>query len=371
MKIVCITYARTNDILSPEAWFRRLGIFIGAWEIIANTHSVTRLELLKFSKSERHNGIDYRFIDCKKNRVLFPWKLHRRVKHLKPDIVLVAGLHYPFQVLQLRLQIPSRVKIIAQHHAEKPFTGIKKWLQRLADKYISVYFFASIHSASPWIKQRIIGSVKKVRQIMEVSSLFDGIPPNEKAIDTSKAGHPAFLFVGRLIPNKDPLIVVRAFIRLLRDYPTARLIIIFQSAELLPQIESLIADHKGKVELVGEIPHEEMGDWYRKAAYIISGSQYEGSGTAICEAMSLGCIPILPNIDSFRGMTNEGSCGFLYQAGDEDSLMEALKKVMGSDAQIERKKTMEQFRRELSFDAIANKIQAVLESLKSFNNESA
>ena len=58
-------------------------------------------------------------------------------------MAIVSGLHFPLQVIQLRLNLGKKVKIIAQNHAEKPFTGIKKYLQRMADQCINAYFFAS------------------------------------------------------------------------------------------------------------------------------------------------------------------------------------------------------------------------------------
>jgi glycosyltransferase involved in cell wall biosynthesis len=370
MKIVCITYARSNDIQSPEDWHKRLSIFIGSWEILAQRHDVIRIDLLRFNGHDKRNGIEYIFFDPGTDKILLPWALHRKVKSLAPDIVFVAGLHYPFQILQLRMDLPASVRIIAQHHAEKPFRGIKKWLQRLADHSINAYFFASIYTASKWVQQGNISSIKKVKEIMEVSSVFAQFSPDGK-VNRSSSASPLFLFVGRLNANKDPLIVLRAFLRLTKDHPTSKLIFIFQSGELLPAIEKMIDGHKHAVVMAGKIDHEEMASWYRKATFIVSGSKYEGSGTAICEAMSLGCIPILPAIDSFLGMTNNGSCGFLYKPGNEDSLTETIRRALSADLQEERKKTISQFGKELSFAAIASKIQAVLDSLKSFKTESA
>jgi glycosyltransferase involved in cell wall biosynthesis len=370
MKIVCITYARSNDIQSPEDWHKRLSIFIGSWEILARRHEVIRIDLLRFNGREKRNGIDYIFFDPGKDKILFPLTLHRKVKSLAPDIVFVAGLHYPFQILQLRILMPASVRIIAQHHAEKPFLGIKKWLQRLADHSINTYFFASTYTAVNWVQQGNIRSLKKVKEIMEVSSVFAQFSPNQEVIRSS-SNAPLFLFVGRLNANKDPLIVLRGFLDLIKDHPASKLVFIFQSAELLAAIEKLIDDHKQAVVMLGKIAHGEMASWYQKATYIVSGSQYEGSGTAICEAMSLGCIPILPAIDSFLGMTNNGSCGFLYEPGNEKSLSEIMRLALSADLQEERKKTISQFEKELSFVAIAAKIQAVLDSLNSFKTESA
>ena len=50
----------------------------------------------------------------------FPQKLHRFVKSLQPDIVIVSSLNFSIQVIQLRLVLGKKIKIIVQNHAEQP-----------------------------------------------------------------------------------------------------------------------------------------------------------------------------------------------------------------------------------------------------------
>ena len=106
-----------------------------------------------------------------------------------------------------------------------------------------------------------------------------------------------------------------------------------------------------------------MAEWYNSADYIVSGSHYEGSGVAVCEAMSCGCIPILTDILSFRKMTGHGSCGILFPAGDEAALLAAFNRVTSLDKTVEREKTLLQFRSSLSFEAIAGGIYGIAASL--------
>ena len=80
--------------------------------------------------------------------------------------------------------------------------------------------------------------------------------------------------------------------------------------------------------------------------------------------MSFGCIPVLTDILSFRQMTGNCSCGILFPAGDTESLLAALIQITSQDKAAEREKVLQQFRSELSFEAIADKIQEVAVSLK-------
>jgi glycosyltransferase involved in cell wall biosynthesis len=178
--------------------------------------------------------------------------------------------------------------------------------------------------------------------------------------------NPLFLWVGRLNTNKDPLTVIKAFKNYLSFQPGAKLYMIYQTDELLHEVKNLIStDNKTReaVVLVGKVDHRQLQSWYNAADFFISGSHYEGSGISVCEAMSCGCTPIITDIISFRRMTGPGKCGFLYKPGNDADLLSILLKTNDMNIEVERKKTLEQFKKELSFDAIAGKINNVISSL--------
>src|SRR3569833_1874946 len=102
---------------------------------------------------------------------------------------------------------------------------------------------------------------------------------------------------------------------------------IYHTDELLEPMQTIInlSPNKKAIQLVGKLPHSELQYWFRSADFILSASHYEGSGTAICEAMSCGCVPIVTDIPSFRMITNNGRCGLLYEPGNEISLLDALR----------------------------------------------
>jgi len=121
---------------------------------------------------------------------------------------------------------------------------------------------------------------------------------------------------------------------------------------------------KNNVILTGKVPRADMLYWFNSADFFISGSHYEGSGTALCEAMSCGCVPIVTDIASFRMITDNGNCGLLYEAGSQEALLSALNSTKNMDIAAKQNAAMTYFKSNLSFDAIAAKIQAVAEALK-------
>lgn len=366
MNLVSITYTKKSQFTRPEDWLFRIRPYIGVLEELGRYFTIFSIDRIQFDGELFLRGVYHYFPAIEGRRLAVALRLNRLAHRFKPDVVVVQGMNWPLEVLLLRWRLGRKVKIILHHHAEKPGRGLRGWLQRLSDPFVSAYLFTAREMADEWISRRIIRRADKVREIMEASSVFS-VGNREIAIGrTGVLGRPVFLWVGRLDANKDPLTVLHAFLRFARTQPAARLYMIFQTRELLPVVEELLSREPGadqSVVLLGEKAHDEMEAYYASADYIVSGSHYEGSGYAVCEAMSCGVIPILTDIPSFRRMTGDGSCGMLYRAGDAESLFLAMNRITASDQAIEREKVLRQFREGLSFEVIAAGINQIVLSL--------
>ena len=365
MKIVNSSYVNTREFSDPEQWLGRINFYTGILEELSKEFEVHSIEQINYSGVLKRNGVTFHFLNFKKPKLYFPIKLHRCIKNIEPDIVLVNGLIFPLQIIQLRLALGKAVKIIVWHRSEKPFNGIKKYFQKLADRFVNAYLFTSSGFGEQWVGNGIIGDRKKIYEVMHGSSVFCCGDKAAARSLLSVQGSPVFLWVGRLNANKDPRTVVKAFIQFLKFRPETRLYMIFHTEELLKQVSSLVGSDSNATEaikLVGRIPHQQLQSWYNAADIIISGSHYEGGGIAICEAMSCGCIPILTDIISFRKMTGPGKCGLLYEPGNAKALLKVLLQTVELDMEEEKRKTLQQFKEELSFEAIAKKINKVINS---------
>lgn len=365
MRFVFLSYNYSPDIHSPEEWVDRLKFYVGSLEHLSKQHQVIRVDQINYEGHFVHNGVEYYCVDDGKKKNYFPKKLHRFVKSLEPDVVVVSSFLFPLQVIQLRRSLGKKVKIIVQNHADKLFTGIKKYLQRWADNSIDAYIFASSAMGADWVRKGNISTGKKIHEIVGGSSLFYPIDKQGAKSKTLVQGNPVFLWVGRLNENKDPLNVVNAFLEFADEQPDAKLYMIYQTTELLDEIKAAINNHKNSTSiiLVGEIKHSELLYWFNSVDFYISGSHYEGSGTALGEAMSCGCIPVVTDIFSFRFITNNGNCGLLYKPGDKQGLIFMLQKAVKLNREEERKKSVDHFNKELSFEVIARKFYEVAASL--------
>jgi len=366
MRYVSISYNYSPDFTSAESWFKRTEGYWGILESLSRENEVINIKQIDYEGNCHFHGIDYRFVDFGKRKTFFPLGLNNYVKKLKPDIVIVQGLHHPLQLIQLRLLLNKSARIIVHHHAEVPFKGLKKYIQQLADKCTDAFLFASMQMGIDWVNKRNIADAKKIHEVMEVSSIFYPIKKAAAKLKTGASGSPIFLWVGRLNENKDPLNVVSAFLKYAAINTNARLYMVYHTDELLGEVKKMLdkSPAKNNVILTGKVPRADMLYWFSSADFFISGSHYEGSGTALCEAMSCGCVPIVTDIDSFRMITDNGNCGLLYEAGNEEALLSVLIDTKKMDTATKQNAALAYFKSNLSFDAIAGKIQAIALALK-------
>jgi glycosyltransferase involved in cell wall biosynthesis len=362
MKILNMSYAYVGSFSDPEAWLARISFFTGLLEGMAHHAEVVAVYNIHFKGDLQRNGVTYLFPGFKAFALRWPFGFNKYILSHRPDVVIIQGFS-PWQTMLLGKKNPG-LKILVQHRAEKPFKGLKKILQKQADRYIHSYFFSSLELANAWIDDDQIGSRSKVIETMGMSSPFK---PIEKKLAFAKMGVNSgcvFLWVGDLDSNKNPLLAIEAFAEFVRNYPSALLLMIYQTTGLEATMRMQIRGLEANIRLIGKVPYEDMINWYASADFILSTSYYESAGQSVCEGMSCGCIPIVTDIPSFRKMTDQGRVGLLFKAGSKESLGTALEECISLDRMEKRKDVLTYFETKLSFDANVKCIMEVANSLK-------
>ena len=356
MRIVHLSYVNVSGETDPVQWLKKIRFYTGIPEQMSSDHDVHSIHCIGDFGGVQYQNVSYHFFRLDGWRRIYPSKVHSHVASLKPDIIVVHGLHFPWQVLLLKKQLSGAVKIFIQHHAEKPFSDFRKLFQKRVDEFVSGYFFTAKGLAASWIESGIISSSEKIIEVMEGSTSFLPADRNAAKKQIGISGKRLYLWVGRLDFNKDPETLIKSFIPFAKANPQVALCIIHKDDDLLPEVEKLLSGGHENIKLVGKVDHEKMDHWYNAADFIISTSHYEGSGLSVCEAMACGCIPILSDIPSFRMMTANNSVGIIFSPGNIESLTKALHQSNNFDVEREREKVLLQFRKNLSFEGIAKKM---------------
>jgi len=366
IKLVDLNYYAHSNLSNPEEVLELQKASIGFVDFIKEKLAIQLIKHCNYEGEKKVNDVEYIFFKNKNKFLHIPLKTHCYIQKRNPDIVLIQGFIFPLQLIALKFILSKKAKIIVQHHGERPYSGIKKVFQKIADHFIDVYFFTSIENANEWIDKKIIRNKKKCCELLEASTFFSLNKQLKCNWNNGFNGNKIFLWVGRLNKGKDPMTIIYAFEKYTIVCPEARLFMIYQTEELLPVIKGKLEENehlKKAVILKGKVNHCELETWYNVADFFISGSHKEGSGYALIEAMSCGCIPLVTNIPSFKKITCDGSYGFLFEPGNPESLLSILLNLKNIEREKLSKSIINHFNNSLSFRSIADDLFSICERL--------
>ena len=291
-----------------------------------------------------------------------PWRLARAVKALKPDVIHVNGLGFPFHTRALTALGPP---VLVQDHADPARSRMRR-LRRWGLADIAGVAFTAAEQAAPFFRDGSLRPQTTVFSIPESSTHFRDGDTAEARIATGLHGHPAILWVGHLNENKDPITVLEAFSRALPRIPDAQLWYCYKDAPLLDHLRARIAANQGlpaRVHLLGAVPHERVELLFRAADFFVLGSRRESCGYALLEALACGVTPVVSDIPAFRAITANGAVGALCKPGDADGFAHALATLSELPPDSLRAKAVRHFKSELSFPVLGRKLIATYQAL--------
>jgi glycosyltransferase involved in cell wall biosynthesis len=316
-------------------------------------------------RTVHRNGIDYHFL---------PWHGPAAagigqgawavlIRNLRLDLIHVHGLDFSRETLALAELAPG-VPIVAQDHASRPPRPWRRAIWRRCASRLAGVLFCSREQARPFLARGLLDRTP-IYEIPESTSRF--APAAHWPVQRAERlpGDPAALWVGHLDRNKDPLAVLDGISRAARELPGLALHCCFGRAPLLKAVQRRIASDpmlRGRVHLLGRVPHERIERLMRAADLFVLGSHREGSGYALIEALACGLPPVVTDIPSFRALTAGGAVGALWPLGDSGALAEALISLAPRLGCAMRADVRAHFDRELSLPAVGAKLAATYEA---------
>jgi glycosyltransferase involved in cell wall biosynthesis len=131
---------------------------------------------------------------------------------------------------------------------------------------------------------------------------------------------------------------------------------IYRGTQLLDSVQQKITNSlQQRVKLIGEIKYDQIEAYFNAADIFVQGSNKEGSGIAILDAMACGCIPVITKIPSFIKLTDNSSVGKLWSIGNSDDFCDSLIEIMQRDLSHEQENCRSLFQNTWTFDVITKK----------------
>ncbi len=196
----------------------------------------------------------------------------------------------------------------------KAWRVLRQFVQRRAGLPRDIDAFLAISPLNRRILQPYLGKAR----IYDLPNIVDV----EKSERVPAEKNRAFLFVGRLSPEKGPELFAEAVKRLgvpaifAGDGPCKERIL-----EIYPE-----ADMRGWVDRAGL---ERI--WRGARALVFPSLLYEGQGLTVLEALAHGIPPIVPTPCAAQDSVVDGKTGLVFQSGEVESLIEAMRALQNDE----------------------------------------
>ena len=164
---------------------------------------------------------------------------------------------------------------------------------------------------------------KKINNLPWMYVVPQGIQSKYLSLSSMQTKAPVILSVGSISQRKGHLFLIKAFEKVHSKIPTARLIIAGSLAEetylakMREEIE--ICRLQDSVDILPNIPQEELLQQYKTASIYALHSQEESQGIALVEAMAAGLPVVSTTVGGIPYVVKDEESGLLSEYSDIDS----------------------------------------------------
>jgi len=135
------------------------------------------------------------------------------------------------------------------------------------------------------------------------------------------------VFVGRLSPEKNTKLLIKAMVIVQKKIPNAKLVIVGDGAER-NALQSLVKKHKVHANFLGFQQHKELQKILHQSACLVLPSFYEGWGLAAIEALSCGVPVIMTNTGCAGEILEDGTTGYIVSPYNHTMLAKRILRLM-------------------------------------------
>ena len=261
------------------------------------------------------------------NRLTEIFWLRKYLKQQNPDVVIpfTEGV-YCFTILSL---LGTGIPIIASERLDPAaMSKTRKILKRLLLPYAD-WLVVQTQSIKDYFPKSIQKKTSIIYNPVNDESLSPTLPSREGRLNR-------IISVGRLYPQKNQAMMIRAFAKVADEFPDWQLVI-YGEGPLRAELEFLVSSFKlqNRVFLPGRTEHviEEL----RKSKIFCMSSDYEGMSNAMIEAICVGLPIVTTNVSGVNELVVDGENGFIVPCKNAIAMSNAIKAI------IENKYMMESF----------------------------
>lgn len=181
-------------------------------------------------------------------------------------------------------------------------------------------------------------------------------------VPSAKTVHPQFLYLGRLKAYKNISVLVSAFVKILSEFPTARLIIAGEGEELA-QLTKLVTrlGLTHAVKITGKVSPEEKTKLLAESWALVQPSSFEGWGITVIEANASGTPVIAANVAGLKDSVVHNETGILVPPKNVTALARIMSLIVSRPKwRVSLSSDAYEWSKEFSWDKSARKFHEVI-----------
>ena len=182
--------------------------------------------------------------------------------------------------------------------------------------------------------------------------------------DAGRASPAVALSVARMVPDKDPANLIKAFARVAAAFPQAQVWLVGEGP-LLPAIRQMAQESLPRDSFRFLAPQVDLRPLFRQAGLLVLSSRTEALPNVVLEAMAAGLPVAATAVGDVPEMVRPARTGWLAPPGDPAALAAAMGRLLENpaDRQAFGLAARRRVRQEFSLDAMVRRHEEVFQDL--------
>lgn len=312
------------------------------YEIVAVSSPLPELEVVATREGVRTIAVKMERRISLKRDIVSLWQMYKVMRRERPWMVhsMTPKAGLMCMVAAWLARVPRRVHTFTGL-VWPTATGLNRMILKTTDRILCACATHIIPEGNGVKNDLINGKITRKHMKVLANGNVRGIELDhyrrtaeveEEAAKIRKEGVLTFVFIGRLVRDKGIHELVEAFVRLNKENPYTRLVLVGRTeAELDPLNEETqhIIDTHNAIEAVGS--QKDVRPWLAASDVLAFPSYREGFPNVVIEAGAMGLPSIVTNINGCNEIIIPGENGVIIPPRDADALYEAMKDLCEDD----------------------------------------
>ena len=276
-------------------------------------------------------------------------QIKKALDKFKPEIIHCQGAD-PVGVAAVNYARKNHIPLVTtEHNMPDVFTGplkLPKPVKKPVDFLLATYF-VSRQKHSDYItmptqlaiddlitkrEKKFEAPVEAVSNGVDLSAFKAG-PADPKVLKKYHLPNEYMLYVGRVDPEKQLSLVIKAFAKALKEVPNARFVIVGDGVDKA-NLEKLVKKLRlgNSIIFLGRVLPPDVYDIYRAGLFFATASEIETQGIVLIEAAATGLPLIAVDKGAVSEICRDGENGFLCQPKDIDAMAAGIVKLFSDKA---------------------------------------